>query len=60
MDIENEVVGVVLGSRESAPLDFWVGVEEGKMVQLDDLIVLETVTPGRRCADLLRNRRSGN
>jgi len=45
MDIENEVVGVVLGSRESAPLDFWVGVEEGKMVQLDDLIVLDTVTP---------------
>jgi len=45
MDIENEVVGVVLGSRESAPLDFWVGVEEGKTVQLDDLIVLDTVTP---------------
>ncbi len=45
MDIENEVVGVVLGSRESAPLDFWVGVEEGKMVQLDDLIVLDSVTP---------------
>ena len=45
MDIVNEVVGVVLGSRESAPLDFWVGVVEGKMVQLDDLIVLETETP---------------
>lgn len=43
MDIENEVVGVVLGSRESAPLDFRVGVEEGKMVQLDDLIVLESI-----------------
>lgn len=43
MDIENEVVGVVLGSSESAPLDFRVGVEEGKMVQLDDLIVLESI-----------------
>lgn len=41
----NEAVGVVLGARESAPLDFWVGVKEGKVVQLDDLIVLATQTP---------------
>lgn len=41
----SEVVGVVLGSRESAPLEFWIGVEEGKLVQLDDLVVLETQTP---------------
>jgi hypothetical protein len=45
MGAPNEVVGVVLGSRDSAPLDFWIGVEEGKMVQLDDLVVLETETP---------------
>lgn len=45
MDATNEVVGVVLGSRESTPLEYWVGVEEGKTVQLDDLIVLETVMP---------------
>ena len=45
MDATNELVGVVLGSRESTPLEFWVGVEEGKTVQLDDLIVLETIMP---------------
>ncbi len=45
MEPANEVVGVVLGSRDSAPLDYWIGVEEGKMVQLDDLVVLETETP---------------
>ncbi len=45
MDATNEFVGVVLGSRESTPLEFWVGVEEGKTVQLDDLIVLETIMP---------------
>lgn len=45
MDPVNEFVGVVLGARESAPLDFWIGVKDGKMVQLDDLIVVETDTP---------------
>jgi DNA helicase HerA-like ATPase len=45
MNAANEVIGVVLGSRDSAPLDFWIGVEEGKMVQLDDLVVLDTQTP---------------
>jgi uncharacterized protein len=45
MHVANDVVGVVLGSRESAPLEFWVGVEEGKMIQLDDLVVLDTQTP---------------
>lgn len=45
MDQSNDVIGVVLGSRESAPLDFWIGVQDGKMVQLDDLIVIETETP---------------
>ena len=45
MELFNDIVGVVLGARESTPLDFWIGVTEGKMVQLDDLIVIETETP---------------
>lgn len=45
MHTENETAGVVLGSRDATPLDFWIGVAEGRMVQLDDLIVLETETP---------------
>lgn len=41
----NEPAGVVLGSLEATPLDFWVGVKEGQLLQLDDLITLETETP---------------
>ena len=42
---QSEPVGLVLGSLEATPLEFWVGVEEGRRLQLDDLIVVETVVP---------------
>jgi len=35
-------VGIVLGNRPSSPLEFWIGVERGKLVQLDDLLKVET------------------
>lgn len=35
-----ETVGVVLGSVDSTPLEFWIGVQPGHLVQLDDLIVV--------------------
>ena len=38
-------VGIVLGTRDSAPLEFWVGVEDGMMLQLDDLVVVKTLRP---------------
>ena len=38
-------VGIVLGTRDSAPLDFWVGIDEGQMLQLDDLVVVKTLRP---------------
>lgn len=34
--------GVVLGSMDSTPLDFWIGVADNQRVQLDDLLVVET------------------
>jgi uncharacterized protein len=37
--------GVVLGSLEATPLEFWMGVEEGRLVELDDLVVTEVSTP---------------
>src|SRR5262245_36732821 len=40
--IVSERVGLVLGSVDATPLEFWVGVEEGRRVQLDDTIVVET------------------
>ena len=35
-------VGLVLGSQDAKPLDFWVGVREGERLQLDDLVSVET------------------
>ena len=37
--------GVVLGSLEATPLEFWIGVAGERMIQLDDLVVSETTTP---------------
>ncbi len=37
-----EPVGVVLGRREATPLEFWVGVEEGGLLRLDDLVYAES------------------
>ena len=38
-------VGRVLGTRDSTPLEFWVGVSEGEFLQLDDVVALERVLP---------------
>lgn len=40
-----EMVGRVLGTRESTPLEFWVGVSDGEYLQLDDVVALERVLP---------------
>ena len=39
-------VGVVLGSMDAGPLEFWVGVSENAVVQLDDLVVVDVSLPG--------------
>jgi uncharacterized protein len=38
----SSVVGLVLGSQDATPLEFWVGVKEGERLQLDDLVVTRT------------------
>lgn len=38
-------VGRVLGTQDSMPLEFWVAVEEGQFLQLDDVVVVETPLP---------------
>jgi len=40
-DSPSPSVGLVLGSQDATPLDFWVGVREGERLQLDDLVVVE-------------------
>ena len=41
-------VGLVLGSQDATPLEFWVGVREGERLQLDDLVVTRTTLSRRR------------
>ena len=50
------ILGRVLGTQDAMPLEFWVAVEPGQYLQLDDVVVVETaaartaasVTPLRR------------
>ena len=37
--------GKVLGTRDSQPLDFWVGIDEERYLQLDDVISVQTRLP---------------
>lgn len=58
-------VALVLGSIDSTPLEFWVGVCEGQRLQLDDLISVETSLPDGELVryygvvDLVRKRYEG-
>ena len=44
---ESEPVGMVLGTEDSTPLTFWVGVDEESYLQLDDAVIVTTDVPGR-------------
>lgn len=39
-------VGRVIGTDPATPLEFWVAVQEGSFLQLDDVLVLERKLPG--------------
>lgn len=62
---EQSTVGLVLGSVDATPLEFWVGVCEGQRLQLDDLISVETKLPDGETVcyygvvDLVRKRYEG-
>jgi DNA helicase HerA-like ATPase len=36
-------VGFVVGNKPANPLEFWIGIEKGSVVQLDDLLKVETI-----------------
>src|SRR5437867_12830695 len=38
---------MVLGTEDSTPLTFWVGVADGRYLQLDDAVLVQTEVPGR-------------
>jgi DNA helicase HerA-like ATPase len=43
---QSEMVGRVLGTEDSTPLEFWVGLAEGRYLQLDDVVTTERIPPG--------------
>jgi len=61
----SQEVGRVLGSDESRPLEFWVGVAEDRYLQLDDIVAVDTPVPGREpvtlygVVDMVRARYEG-
>src|SRR5262245_19672428 len=58
-------VGRVMGTQDSMPLEFWVAVEEGQFLQLDDVVLVETPLPDGQVVrlfgvvDLVRARHEG-
>jgi hypothetical protein len=43
---DDQIVGRVLGTEDSTPLEFWVGIEDGAYLQLDDVVMVRTQVPG--------------
>jgi DNA helicase HerA-like ATPase len=57
----SEPVGMVLGTEDSTPLTFWVGVAPDAYLQLDDAVVVDTEVPGRgrvRIAGIVQDARA--
>lgn len=58
-------IGRVLGTQDAMPLEFWVAVEEGQYLQLDDVVEVATPLPDGRevrlfgVVDLVRARHEG-
>ncbi len=44
---ESERVGFVIGTEDSTPLNFWVGVANDAYLQLDDAVIVDTEVPGK-------------
>jgi DNA helicase HerA-like ATPase len=61
MDEASEPVGMVLGTEDSTPLTFWVGVAPDAYLQLDDAVIVDTEVPGRgtvRIAGIVQGARA--
>ncbi|HLH64513.1 MAG TPA: ATP-binding protein [Solirubrobacteraceae bacterium] len=66
MDGDGGRVGRVLGTEDSTPLEFWVGIEEHTFLQLDDIVTVQTDVPGEGqlrisgLVDMVRARHEGS
>jgi uncharacterized protein len=43
---ESRRVGIVLGTESATPLEWWVAIEPGQFLQLDDVVLVRTSVPG--------------
>ena len=56
----------MLGTEDSTPLEFWVGIEDGTYLQLDDVVMVQTDVPGAGplrvsgLVDMVRARHEGS
>ena len=41
----NDVVGLVLGTDDATPLEFWVAIAPGSHLQLDDVVAIDRLLP---------------
>ena len=48
----SETVGLVVGTEDAQPLDFWVGVAKGRYLQLDDVVAVTTQLPDATSVNL--------
>lgn len=46
----NNLIGMVLGTQDSTPLNFWVAVTTGVKVQLDDILYIEVKDPANEAS----------
>lgn len=46
--VDPVVAGRVIGTEDSTPLQFWIAVNEGQFVQLDEVVALERTLPDGR------------
>lgn len=49
---ESQSVGRVLGTQDSTPLEFWVAVEQGQYLQLDDVVAVRRILPTGEVVDV--------
>ena len=58
-------VGRVLGTQDAMPLEFWVAIEKGEYLELDDVVVVRTELPDGQTVtlhgvvDLVKARHEG-
>ena len=58
-------MGRVIGTQDATPLEFWVLLEEGEAVQVDEAVVVETDSPTGPVklfgmVDIIRARHQGS